>query len=215
MDENGNPEVFGSYNTAEELADAWGIERNPIMEYVLDVASGKRKVDYNDLPPKIRLAIPTEFVTAYASSTTQISKLVEQPNKEAKATAGKMADKETKREKESSQRLERYTQQLKKVSTKLSVPFEIKRLHLVIALLVIVLLGIGVLIYSRIDRPDYKATQVLYMVENYADWPQGGSWSTEYVGQGKWIVRRTLTSGSERIWNFDEQTGQVTIGKKP
>jgi hypothetical protein len=95
------------------------------------------------------------------------------------------------------------------------VPFEIKRLHLVIALLVIVLLGIGVLIYSRIDRPDYKATQVLYMVENYADWPQGGSWSTEYVGQGKWIVRRTLTSGSERIWNFDEQTGQVTIGKKP
>jgi len=113
----------------------------------------------------------------------------------------------------SSQRLERYRQRLKKVTAKLSLPVQIKRVHLVIALLVVVLLGVFGIIYSHIDRPSYKATQVLYMVENFAGWPRG-SWSTEYIGQGTWVVRQTFTSGLGHVWFFKEQTGEVMTAQE-
>lgn len=114
----------------------------------------------------------------------------------------------------SSQRLEKATQRLKKVQAKLSVPVEIKRLHLVSALLVVVLLGVFGIIYSHMDRPSYKATQVLYMVESRIGWSNDGSWSTEYVGQGKWVLCYTFQSGHDMaVWNFDEQTGRLTAGK--
>jgi hypothetical protein len=116
----------------------------------------------------------------------------------------------------SSQGLEKATQRLKKVTTKLSVPVEIKRLHLVTALLVVVLLGVFGIIYSHMDRPSYKATQVLYMVESRIGWSNDGSWSTEYVGQGKWVLCYTFQSGHDMaVWNFDEQTGRLTAGKTP
>jgi hypothetical protein len=63
-DQNNNLVPYECYKNANEFADSLYIKHNPVMQYVWDVATGKPIVDFNNLPLKIKLAIPTKFVTA-------------------------------------------------------------------------------------------------------------------------------------------------------